>query len=121
MTSLGLWVWVGIAGGAGAVTRFVVDGTVLTRTGGRFPLGTAVANLTGALALGVIAGASGHTVGLVLGTGFIGAYTTFSTWMLETVLLGESGRTPAAVLNLVGQLAAGLALAGAGFAIGLHW
>jgi fluoride exporter len=115
------WVWVGIAlaGAAGAVARFVVDGVVLTRTGGRLPWGTALVNLTGAFVLGLIAGAApSHAIALVLGTGFLGAYTTFSTWMLESLLLAESGRTRAATVNLAGQLVAGFALAAIGFALG---
>ncbi len=122
MNGVGIWFWVAIAGGAGAVVRFVVDGRVLAATGGRLPWGTALINLSGAFVLGLIAGAApGHAFTLILGTGFLGAYTTFSTWMLETLLLGESGRTNAAVANLVGQLVAGLAFAGIGFAVGLHW
>jgi CrcB protein len=117
-----VWFWVGLAGAAGAMARFIVDGHILARIGGRFPLGTAVINLTGALALGIIAGAAaGHEFTLVVGTGFIGAYTTFSTWMLETVLLGESGRSTAALVNAAGQLVIGVAVAALGFAIGLHW
>jgi len=122
MNGIGIWFWVAIAGAAGAVARFVVDGHVLARTGGRVPWGTALINLSGAFVLGLIAGAApSHEFALIVGTGFLGAYTTFSTWMLETLLLGESGRTNAAVLNLVVQLVAGLALAGLGFAVGLHW
>jgi CrcB protein len=122
MTGIGIWFWVALAGGAGAVTRLVVDGHVLARTGSRLPLGTALINLTGAFGLGLIAGtAPGHQFSLIVGTGFIGAYTTFSTWMLETVLLGESGREPAAYANAIGQLVLGVGLAGLGFAIGLSW
>jgi CrcB protein len=122
MSGVGIWFWVAMAGAAGAVARFVVDGHILARTGGRLPWGTAVINLSGALALGVIAGvAPGHELSLIVGTGFLGAYTTFSTWMLESLLLGESGRTNAAAINLVGQLVAGFAVAGLGFAVGLQW
>jgi CrcB protein len=122
MNGVGIWFWVAFAGAAGAVVRFVVDGQVLARTGGRLPWGTALINLSGAFVLGLIAGsAPSHAFALIVGTGFLGAYTTFSTWMLETLLLGELGRTNAAVLNVAGQLAAGLALAGLGFALGLQW
>lgn len=120
MSGISVWFWVALAGGAGAVTRFVVDGHVLARTGGRFPLGTALINLSGAFALALIAGAApSHHFSLIVGTGFIGAYTTFSTWMLETMLLGESGREPAAAANAIGQLVLGLGLAGIGFAMGM--
>jgi len=119
---IGVWIGIALAGAAGAVARFVVDGIVLTRTGGRLPWGTAAINLTGAFALGIIAGAApGHALVLIAGTGFLGAYTTFSTWMLEVVLLGESGRTRAAALNLGGQLVIGFAVAALGFGLGLQW
>lgn len=122
MNGAGIWFWVAIAGAAGAVARFVIDGHVLARTGGRLPWGTAVINLSGAFALGLIAGATpSHEFSVIVGTGFLGAYTTFSTWMLETLLLGESGRAPAAVANAAGQVVAGFAVAALGFALGLHW
>ena len=117
-----IWVWIALAGAAGAVARFVVDGVVLTRTGGRLPWGTALINLTGAFVLGLIAGAApSHAVALILGTGFLGAYTTFSTWMLESLLLAESGRSRAAAVNLAGQIVAGFLVAALGFALGLGW
>ena len=114
-----LWLGIAIAGALGAAARLVIDGVILTRTGGRLPLGTAVINLSGAFVLGILAGAGvGHSVALVVGTGFVGAYTTFSTWMLETLSLGESGRLRASVANVVGQVVAGLALAALGFMLG---
>ncbi len=119
---IGIWTGIALAGAAGAVARFVVDGMVLTRTGGRLPWGTAAINLSGAFALGVIAGAApGHGVALIVGTGFLGAYTTFSTWMLEVLLLGESGRARAAALNVGGQLVIGFAVAAIGFGLGGQW
>jgi CrcB protein len=122
VNGIGIWFWVAIAGAVGAVARLVVDGRVLARTRGRLPWGTAVINLSGAFVLGVIVGAApSHEVVLIVGTGFLGAYTTFSTWMLETLLLGESGRSNAAIINIAGQLVAGLALAAVGFALGLRW
>ena len=122
MNGLGIWFWVALAGAAGAVVRFVVDGHVLARTGGRLPWGTALINLSGAFVLGVIVGAApGHAFTLIVGTGFLGAYTTFSTWMLESLLLGESGRINAAVVNVAGQLVVGLAVAALGFGLGLLW
>jgi len=122
MNGVGIWLWVALAGAAGAVVRFVVDGHVLARTGGRLPWGTALINLSGAFVLGVIAGAApGHAFTLIVGTGFLAAYTTFSTWMLESLLLGESGRTNAVVVNVVGQLVVGLAVAALGFGLGLQW
>ena len=122
MNGVGIWFWVALAGAAGAVLRFAVDGHVLARSGGRLPWGTALVNLSGAFVLGIIAGAApGHAFTLIVGTGFLGAYTTFSTWMLESLLLGESGRINAAVVNVAGQLVVGLAVAALGFGLGLLW
>ena len=91
-----------------------------------FPVGTLVVNLTGAFAAGVFVGvATGRTVpDLVLlsaGVGFLGGYTTFSTWMVESVLAAESGGSVGlrrAGENLAVPLVAGVALAAIGFAIG---
>lgn len=122
MNSVGIWFWVALAGAAGAAVRFVIDGHVLARSGGRLPWGTALINLSGAFVLGIIVGAApGHAFTLIVGTGFVGAYTTFSTWMLESLLLGESGRTNAAVVNVAGQLVVGVAVAALGFGLGLLW
>jgi CrcB protein len=112
-------VGVGLLGGAGAVARFVLDGAVASRLGRVFPYGTLAVNLSGALALGVLhgAGAGGDALRLV-GTGLIGAYTTFSTWTLESHRLGEDGRTHLAVANVLGSLALGLLSAWLGDRIG---
>ena len=69
-------------------------------------------NLSGSFALGVLVGATASTdVQRLLGTGFLGGYTTFSTWMLDTRHLGERHRAAPAALNVVGSLVAGVLLA----------
>ncbi|MDP9436219.1 MAG: fluoride efflux transporter CrcB [Actinomycetota bacterium] len=113
---------VALAAGLGAVLRYVTDQVVAHRTGGAFPWGTLVVNLSGSLLLGLVAGlsASGELAAgpaVVLGTGFAGGYTTLSTWAWETLALAERGRLEGAVLNLLGSLALGLAAAGAGLAL----
>ena len=111
---------IGIVGGLGAIARLLLDGSVSARVGRGFPWGTFAVNLTGAFALGVLAGAavSGDALRLV-GTGFLGAYTTFSTWMLETHRLAEDGRSRPAVVNVVLSLAAGLLCAWLGRELGM--
>jgi CrcB protein len=103
-------VGVGLLGGAGAVARFLLDGAVASRVASAFPFGTLAVNLVGALALGVLhgAGVDGDALRLA-GTGLLGAYTTFSTWMLESHRLGEDGRLRVGVANLLVSLALGLA------------
>jgi CrcB protein len=101
---------VGLLGGTGAVARFLLDGAVASRVAAGFPLGTLAVNLSGALALGVLhgAGVGGDALRLV-GTGLLGAYTTFSTWTLESHRLGEDGRLGLGLANLLVSLALGLA------------
>ncbi|SEH88757.1 camphor resistance protein CrcB [Mycolicibacterium rutilum] len=116
-------VWVGVAllGGAGAVARFLIDRAVSHRLTGLFPSGIFVVNISGALVLGLLSGlALGPTAALLVGVAFVGAYTTFSTWMLQTLELREGGRTGLAVLNIVLSLVIGLAAAAAGHWIGTH-
>ncbi len=106
---------VAVLGGAGAVARHVLDGAVSARAGRAFPWGILAVNLSGAFLLGVLAGAAvGDTAARLLGTGLLGAYTTFSTWMLQSSRLDRRG----AALNLAGSLVAGLALAWAGRHVG---
>ncbi len=116
-----LLVWVGVMaiGGVGAVARFVVDRAVSTRLSRPFPFGTLVVNLTGALLLGFLAGlALSPDVALLAGTAFVGSYTTFSTWMLETQRLGEERQVVAAFANIAVSVVLGVAAAWLGQSIG---
>jgi fluoride exporter len=107
--TLGLLLGIGLAGGVGAVARFVVDGAVATRAVSEFPLGTFVVNLSGAFALGVVAGAAlDDDLYRLVATGLFGGYTTFSTWMFESQRLGEDGELRLGLVNLVGSLVLGV-------------
>ena len=93
--------WVGVAcfGALGAVARFRLDSAVSARLPSDFPLGTLVVNLTGSFALGVLVGASvTDRIAFLLGTGFTGGYTTFSTWMVESERLDWLIRTHANIV-----------------------
>lgn len=119
MNGVVLWSAVALASAAGACLRFVVDTAVTAWTRGGAPWGTAVVNLGGTFVAGVLAGAAlGHGPALVVGVGLLGSYTTFSTWMLEVATLARLGRERAAVINLGGQLVAGMALAALGWMVG---
>jgi len=119
MSELGLWAGVAVLGGLGALARYLVEVVVGLRLAGRLPLGTLAVNVSGSLALGALSGAAvAHGVSLVAGAGFLGGYTTFSTWMWESLVLAEDGRSGAALANLAGQLALGLGAAALGWAIG---
>ena len=101
------------AGAVGAVLRYLVDRLVQGRVGSDFPYGTLVINVSGSLVLGFLTGAALHH-GLaagwltVLGTGLIGAYTTFSTFTFDTVRLLGGDAPVAAVANVAVSVAAGV-------------
>lgn len=102
VTTALVWVGVVLIGGAGSVLRFVVDRTVARRVSRPFPFGTLAVNISGAAVLGFLGGlALNKEAALLAGTAFVGAYTTFSTWMLETQRLGEERRLRAALVNIV--------------------
>jgi CrcB protein len=110
---------VGAVGGLGALSRFLVDGGVSARSGIDLPVGTLAVNLSGAFLLGLVSGAlAAGTTRTILGVGFIGAYTTFSTWMLESHRLAEEGQGRVAALNLALSLVLGLAVAWLGLKLG---
>ena len=110
--TVAVWAGVVVIGGVGAVLRFLVDRTVSGRIAGSFPYGTLVVNLSGALLLGFLSGvALSPHLALLAGTAFVGSYTTFSTWMLETQRLGEERQLRPAVANIVVSLVLGLAAA----------
>ena len=111
------------AGGAlGAMARYGTDSMVNRWAGLGFPWGTVTVNLVGSLVLGLLIGAAVH--GLHLGqemralivTGFLGAFTTFSTFSLNTVTLLERGDTGAALGYVLGSVVFGVGL----FFIGLR-
>ncbi|MBV9291624.1 MAG: fluoride efflux transporter CrcB [Frankiales bacterium] len=113
-----------IAAALGAVARYALDQFVRHRTTGAFPFGTLLVNISGSLLLGVVVGLGLHhgltsTPKALLGAGFAGGYTTFSTWAWETLALAEDGWPGRAALNAVGSVAAGLAAAAAGLGLAL--
>jgi len=116
------WVAFVVAGAIGAPVRYLVDGAIGDRTRGAFPWGTFVINTTGSLLLGFLTGLALYhgfddTPRIVLGTGFCGAYTTFSTHAFETVRLVENGAVAESTRNALGTLAAGTAAAALGLAL----
>jgi CrcB protein len=116
------WVAFVAAAAVGAPLRYLVDGLVADRAEGVFPWGTLIVNATGSLALGVLTGlalyhAFPKTPKVVLGTGFCGSYTTFSTFTFETVRLVEEGAVDEALRNALGTLLVCAAAAAAGIAL----
>lgn len=113
-----------VSGGLGALARFILDGFVRTRLGRGFPWGTMLINISGSLLLGILIGFTlNHqefsNICLIIGTGFCGGYTTFSTMSFETVRLIEMHQFGKALFNMLGTLSVALASAELGIIIGL--
>ncbi|MBW8804618.1 MAG: CrcB protein [Catenulispora sp. 13_1_20CM_3_70_7] len=115
---------VSAAAAAGAPARYLLDKAIVARRASVLPVGTMVINVSGAFVLGVLTGLAAHhgmpkSVLVVFGTGFCGAYTTFSTFSYETMRLVEDGSIGEAAANVVVSLAAGMAAAAAGLGLTL--
>ena len=111
-----------IGGALGAPVRYVVDLMVQSRHDSVLPWGTFVVNAAGSLVLGATAGgvaAAGgaHWLLTLVGTGFCGALTTFSTFSFETVRLAEEGALGAAAINAAGSVVVGAAACAAGWSV----
>ena len=110
---------VAVASAVGAMARFGVHEWFRARHPTGFPYGTLVVNLSGSLALGWIYGRGiGGDAAFVLGTGVLGSYTTFSTWMFESERLVEAEETRIAAANVAVSLVAGLIAVACGWALG---
>jgi CrcB protein len=118
MTPL-LFVSVAAAGGIGAAFRLLIDGFVRSRSRGGYPLGTTIINISGSLVLGFVVGLTLDSLlpemwRQIIGTGFLGGYTTFSTASFETVRLLQQRRQVASIINGVGMLAGAVLAAALG-------
>jgi CrcB protein len=113
------WVAVGLLGGLAAAARFVLDSEIAARANSEFPLGILAVNLSGALALGLVAGAAldGEARAIVAGGG-IGSFTTFSTWILDSHRLDAAGHARLAWLNIGVSIVAGFAAVALGHSLG---
>jgi fluoride exporter len=99
----------------GAPARYLTDRLVQSRHTTGFPWGTFTVNVVGSFVLGLVVGAAASPwLAALVGTGFCGALTTYSTFGWETVHLSR----PLAVANAVGSVLAGLGAAGLGLAVG---
>jgi CrcB protein len=112
-----------VAGFAGAIARQEAFSALQGRVRTKFPVGILAVNLSGAFVLGLLFGvgvakAWPHWLAVGVQTGFIGAYTTYSTWAVDSLTLARAGTPWQAALNLAGSMLAGVLLAWAGASLG---
>lgn len=116
--------WVGLGGFLGANARYLLGGWVAARWGAAFPWGTFAANITGSFILGFFLTFAedrpwvAPSARLLFAVGFVGAYTTFSTFTYESFRLLQDGQLALAAFNIFGSLMAGLVAVFAGAALG---
>lgn len=125
------YLWVGLGGALGAMARYALGTWLIGRAGSTFPLHTLLINVTGSLAIGVLltllterlqigqvgqATQLDHVWRLFLVVGFLGGYTTFSSFSYETLTLMRQGFWAQAAWYVVGSNALGLAACAAGMA-----
>jgi fluoride exporter len=121
--SFSLVVLVGLAGALGAVCRYILGRFVAERANAQFPLGTFCINLSGAFVIGLLFALASRklvssTLQVILATGFLGGYTTFSTMSWEGMQLVRGGSTRGGFLYLGGSILLGLLAASVGLMLG---
>lgn len=111
---------VAVAGATGAVLRYTIG---LTAGGTSFPWATLAINLVGSALLGALAAAAlarglAPNLTAAAGAGFLGAFTTFSAFSVETLTLARDGRAGSAVLYVAASVVGGVAAAAVGYGLG---
>jgi CrcB protein len=109
--------WIAIGGGAGAICRFLVVDWVAEIWPTSFPLGTFLVNLSGCFLIGVVMSYF-YDISPMITTGFLGGYTTFSTYIFEAVSLFRQGKVYVAIIYLIVSLLGSVLFTITGFAIG---
>jgi CrcB protein len=110
---------IALIGGVGAVCRFLIHSAVVRVNPDDFPLGTFIVNILGSFIAGVLLGAAvGHDAHWLAATAFLGAFTTFSTWMFESERLAADGYARSAVVNIVVSSALGIGAVALGVLLG---
>ncbi|MHC6180097.1 fluoride efflux transporter CrcB [Clostridium sp. JNZ X4-2] len=109
---------VGTGGILGSIARYGIGKAILTHSNSRFPIGTFIINITGAIMLGALTSAQIDTnIYSFLGDGFLGAYTTFSTFMYEGFNLFKDNEKLNAFMYILSSIIIGII----GFSIGMNW
>jgi fluoride exporter len=121
------WVLVAVGGALGALGRYGIGVLAVRAWGAALPVGTWVINLSGSFLIGLVVPVFLAKVGLSDGlrlavlVGFLGSFTTFSTFSLDTLALLETGRPGWALANAFGSVVLGVALAALGLWLGRQW
>ena len=113
-----MMIWIGLGGAVGAVSRYSLGVWIGQKAGSAFPWATLLVNLAGSILLGLLAGAEDYVpqvVTAMLGTGFCGAFTTFSTFGYETITMLQNKRYVQGVSYVISSVILGLAGAWAGY------
>ena len=116
--------WIGVAGFFGAISRYQIEGWVSRQAKGAFPWGTFIVNVSGCFLLGFLITLLTERVlphpniRMALTVGFVGAYTTFSTFAYETLRLAEDGAVRLALTNVLASVALGILAAWLGTVAG---
>ena len=124
MIQASTYVWIGIGGFVGAVLRYGINTWLTTRWGAAFPYGTLFVNLSGSFVLCLIIAMLSRGFGmapalrLALTVGFLGSYTTFSTFSADALLLLENGHTLRGLSYVVGSVVGGGVMGAAGLLLG---
>jgi CrcB protein len=118
-----VFILLGVAGGLGAGVRFLVDGAIRSHLHTAFPWATTIINVSGSIVLGLITGLTtthllSTDLSVIIGTGFLGGYTTFSTASYETVQLIKQRRYGSSFISGVLMLVFSVAAAALGLWIG---
>ena len=117
------FLWVGVGGFVGANARYAMGRAIHDRVVTTFPLGTLTINVLGSIAIGFLVMllaeryAPNHALRLLIVTGFLGGYTTFSSFSFEAVMLADRGQLGRALVYILGTN--GLALAGCAAGVAL--
>ncbi len=120
---MGPYLLIALGGVAGANTRYLVSTWAANRVGVDFPYGTLLINASGSVLIGffltMVAGGGGHDpdARFLVATGFLGAYTTFSTFTYETIALMRRAAIRASLINVIGSATSGIGGAVVGIAL----